>query len=687
MRRAPTFDIHVHLAGTGANGSGCWLAPHFRTRYTFRLLRILYGISEAQLEGPIDDDWAELVSKKVRESGLDYAVALGFDGVYDARGELDRERTQMIVPPSWVFEVCRHHPNLLPGPSVNPFRADALDRLEECISGGAALIKWLPLAQGIDPSSPRLEEFYQLLSAARLPLLIHMGGERTFGTIAPELNDVRLLEAPLKAGVPVICAHSATRILFSGEPDQLPLLRALLGEYPHLWVDNSGMANPARFAHLPRLAGDPLFRERTLHGSDFPVPSSAIYYLPRLGPREVWRLERQENVLARDVAIKLRFGYPEETLTRPARVLAHLDRWGVPVEVDTAAAGGVGIAAKRSPANVIPTPERRPRMPRKLEDSVIVITGASSGIGRATALAFADRGATVVLAARRREALEEVARECEGRGGRALAVPTNTASEAEVESLARQAVENFGRIDVWVNNAAVTLFGRIDEVPMEDFRQVIETNVFGYVHGTRAALRYFREQGAGVLVSVDSVVASAPQPYTSAYVMSKYAIRALDECLRMELSLDEIDDIHVCTVMPASIDTPFFQQAANYTGREIKALDPTYPPEKVADAIVGMARKPRREVIVGRAGRMMAAQHAMAPGLYEKMGARQIDRDHFQDQPADPSDGNLFQPMPEHASIRGGWRSDSAYSAGKIALAGLAVALPAAVAILANRHQ
>jgi short-subunit dehydrogenase len=294
-------------------------------------------------------------------------------------------------------------------------------------------------------------------------------------------------------------------------------------------------------------------------------------------------------------------------------------------------------------------------MPRKIADSVIVVTGASSGIGRATALEFAGKGGTVVLAARRADALREVADECERRGGRALAMPTDVTDEAQVQALAQRAIDTFGRIDVWVNNAAVTLFARFEEAPTEVYRQVFETNLFGYIHGARAVMPFFREQGSGVLINVDSVVASAPQPYTSAYVASKYAIRGLFECLRMELSLEDDHDLHVCTVLPASIDTPLFQQAANYTGREVRALEPVYAPEQVAEAIVALAERPKREVVVGNAGRLMMMQHNLAPGLYERAAARQIDQQHLKNEPAPRGEGNLFQPMPEYSTVRGGW--------------------------------
>jgi NAD(P)-dependent dehydrogenase (short-subunit alcohol dehydrogenase family) len=273
-------------------------------------------------------------------------------------------------------------------------------------------------------------------------------------------------------------------------------------------------------------------------------------------------------------------------------------------------------------------------MPKETKDSVVVITGPSSGIGRATALAFAREGASVVLAARREQALLEAAAECESLGGRALAVPTDVTDEGAVRELARRAVEHFGWIDVWVNNAAVGLFDRFEETPSDVYGRAIETDLFGTIYGARAALPFFREQGSGVLINNSSVVAKASQPYTSAYVMSKIAIRALGESLREELALDGAKDIHVCTVMPASIDTPFFQHAANYTGRAAKALNPVYDAEKVARTMVHCARRPKRAVIVGSAGRMLALQRTLSLGLYEHMAARMIDRDHFQDRPA-----------------------------------------------------
>jgi uncharacterized protein len=329
-RRELRIDVHVHLAGVGTGGSGCWISPRFQRRPVFRYLRWRFRITRRHLAESVDQDWVEMIAQRVRASQIDRAAVLGFDGAYDTLGRMDEARSQMVVPPSWVFEACRRHPGvLLPAPSINPNRADALDVLEECIERGAVLIKWLPSAQGIDPGSLKHERFYRRAAEARLPLLIHAGGsEQTFEEIAPELNDIARLRVPLEHGVPVICAHSGAPVVYSRRPDQTPLLRSLLTEFPHLWLDNSGMANPSRFPSLARFARDPLFRDRTLYGTDYPIPVNAVYFLPRLGPRTVLRLEREPNLFDRDVQLKRQLGYPDETLTRPARVLAHMERWG-----------------------------------------------------------------------------------------------------------------------------------------------------------------------------------------------------------------------------------------------------------------------------------------------------------------------------------------------------------------------
>jgi NAD(P)-dependent dehydrogenase (short-subunit alcohol dehydrogenase family) len=316
-------------------------------------------------------------------------------------------------------------------------------------------------------------------------------------------------------------------------------------------------------------------------------------------------------------------------------------------------------------------------MTRKLRDAVVVITGASSGIGRATALEFARRGASMVLAARSERSLREVAAACERLGGRALVAPTDVADEQAVQRLARQAIEHFGRMDVWVNDAAVTLFARFGEEPPDAYRRVIETNLFGSIYAARAVLPYFREQGSGVLMYLSSIAARIPQPYTSAYNLTKSGIASLAESLREELL--DAKDIHVCMILPATIDTPIFQHAANYTGHAVQAMPPVYPVEEVARAIVKCAQKPQREVLVGGAGLMLTLLGMISPGMAERMMARQVDKTHLTDRATAPTSGNLFEPQPALNDVSGGWLSLGQLRMRRAAAAGMAALVPAVV--------
>ena len=308
-------------------------------------------------------------------------------------------------------------------------------------------------------------------------------------------------------------------------------------------------------------------------------------------------------------------------------------------------------------------------MPVSVRDAVVVITGASSGIGRATAHEFAREGATVVLAARNRRALKQAAEECEDLGGRALAVVTDVTSEEEVEELARRAVDTFGAIDVWVNNAGVGLYARFAESPADDFRRVLETNLFGCIYGARAALRQFEQQGRGVLINVSSQVALGGIPYSSAYDVSKHGVRGLGDTLRQEYVGT---DINICTIFPASTDTPFFQHAANYTGRAIRPLGSVSDAREVARTIVKLMEDPKPEVLVGKHGYFMSLAHALTPKQYDKVIRAMTEKQHFQKKAAEESEGNLYEPQkPER--IAGGWRKGGALKKlSKVALAGIA---------------
>lgn len=233
----------------------------------------------------------------------------------------------MVVPHDWVFEVCRRHPELLPGPSVHPARPDALEVLDDCIARGAVLLKWLPSTQGMDPADPRHRPFYRRMADAGLPLLVHSGGsENTFPEVDPALARLERLRLPLEEGVVVVVPHLAAPVALRRDPDERPLLREWLERFPSLWVDDSGMCNPARAAGLATGVGDAGLMERTLHGSDYPVPCNAIWFPRRIPPRRLLSLERIRNPLQKDLSIKRALGRPDAPLHRAANVLPTLAR-------------------------------------------------------------------------------------------------------------------------------------------------------------------------------------------------------------------------------------------------------------------------------------------------------------------------------------------------------------------------
>ncbi|HEX2199991.1 MAG TPA: SDR family oxidoreductase [Burkholderiales bacterium] len=285
----------------------------------------------------------------------------------------------------------------------------------------------------------------------------------------------------------------------------------------------------------------------------------------------------------------------------------------------------------------------------------IVITGASSGFGKGAALRFAQEKASLVLAARRGELLEDLAMECRSAGARALAVPTDVSREDEVERLAQAALREFGRIDVWINNAGVGALGRFERIPLADHRQVIATNLLGTLYGSWLAYRQFLQQGSGILINIASELGGHTVPYYSSYAAAKHGVVGLGDSLRQELAQNGIQGVHVCTVMPSAHDTPFFDHAANYTGHEVQAPKPLHDPENVVETLVRLARDPRDKEVVGKDGTVKILMKKLAPHAEERMAARYIHRLLMEKSPpAADSPGAVRTPMREGTGVSAG---------------------------------
>jgi NAD(P)-dependent dehydrogenase (short-subunit alcohol dehydrogenase family) len=287
--------------------------------------------------------------------------------------------------------------------------------------------------------------------------------------------------------------------------------------------------------------------------------------------------------------------------------------------------------------------------PKKLNDSVVVITGASSGIGRATALAFARGGATVVLAARREVALGQLATECAHLGGRAQIAPLDVTDPGAVAELAQAAARHHGRLDAWIHNAGVALFAKFEQAPPDVFRRVIETNFFGYVNAVRATLPLFRQQGHGILMNVVPSAHRTGQGEASAHCASHAALEGLEACLREELA--DTPEVHVSTIFSGAVDTPLLQHAANYTGRRLLPSEPLVPPHLVAGAIVECFKNPRPHLELGPSAARLALHRLSTRALVgDAVGPADGSA------PAAASPGNLFEPAPGSTGMDGGWR-------------------------------
>jgi short-subunit dehydrogenase len=295
------------------------------------------------------------------------------------------------------------------------------------------------------------------------------------------------------------------------------------------------------------------------------------------------------------------------------------------------------------------------RLPRRKEmaGTRVVITGASSGIGRAASLAFAEKGATVVLAARRAGLLERLASECEAIGGRALAVPTDVADAEAVKRLAEKAEASFGGIDVWINNAGTGVFGAYQDADISLHRRTVEVNLFGTMNGSHAVLPIFLRQKRGILINNISLGGWAPAPFAAAYTASKFGLRGFTSSLRQELAAEP--DIHVCGVFPAMVDTPGFVHGANMSGRRLDPGPLLYQPEDIAETFLKLVRQPQDEIAVGWPARAGQFAFALAPRPTEYLLGAAFRWLLSRADPEERSAGTMIEAGPQGSSVDGGW--------------------------------
>ena len=291
-------------------------------------------------------------------------------------------------------------------------------------------------------------------------------------------------------------------------------------------------------------------------------------------------------------------------------------------------------------------------------EQVVVLMGASSGIGRESALRFARKGARVVVSARGEAGLDSLVQEIRDEGGEAIAVPADTSEFGQVKAVADRAVEEYGRLDTWVHLAAVGLFATFEQTTPEEFERVIDVNLMGQVYGAMAALPHIKREGRGALVHISSVEAKRSFPFHSAYGASKHGIDGFVEALRVELK-HEGWPISVTQVMPATINTPFFDKGRSKLGVKPVGIPPIYEPETVADMIVYAAENPARDFVSGGAAQALIINQRIAPRMLDAVLAtragfapQKTNEPRSEDDP-----DNLYAPIRGHDTARDGFRA------------------------------
>ncbi|RYY73654.1 MAG: metal-dependent hydrolase [Gammaproteobacteria bacterium] len=305
-------DFHVHVAGLGYGNSGCFINDEMRNNFRFRFYLMAMGTSLKELESEGDQIVLKKISNSVSTSKVvDKAVILSLDGVIDARGELDKAKTQIYVPNEYVYEQTRRYSNLLYAASINPYRKDAIERLEHAKTQGAVLVKWIPSIMYINPADPAIIPFYKKMAELDIPLLTHTGMEKSFSHAKDELADPHRLQLPLSLGVKVIAAHIATTGESDGE-ENFERILPMFKQYPNLYGDISSLTQINKLGYVEKVLKHPELEGRLIYGTDWPLQFfpliSPWYHLDQLSVADAFAISRIKNQWDRDVALKIGMG-------------------------------------------------------------------------------------------------------------------------------------------------------------------------------------------------------------------------------------------------------------------------------------------------------------------------------------------------------------------------------------------
>lgn len=315
----PTLDLHVHLFGTGDSGSGCRLGDAIQNGVQFRALT--FGLGIRNKGKTLDEGYVNVLAEQVKLSGLTKVAILSQDAVYDTMGEPDWKTTSFYVPNDYVIQVAEQHKQtMIPCPSINPMRKDAIEELERIHSKGAKLFKIHPPTQGVNVADPKYTKFYRRCAELKIVIMVHTGHEHSAPVIDKDLANPSRLELMLDQGPTVVACHCGTGWP-SDTPDQLPAFTLLLKRYPKLWGDTSVLGTPGRVRDFYRLLDSSPVRDRLLHGSDFPFPISPSGFVDRIGKDAVQSIAKEKSWIAKDYQLKTALGIGRTSAERAWQIV------------------------------------------------------------------------------------------------------------------------------------------------------------------------------------------------------------------------------------------------------------------------------------------------------------------------------------------------------------------------------